>query len=162
MLKKQKKIKWNSRQVKQDVLTAYRRITWKIWVYLKANPDVLAENNNQEVYDEVARIQTDMYLRRNPDQTREDAFSTQDFLSDLEAKYNADDYYFEQGLMDLLRPSVEHNKAWGARMFMELFFYSGMPESYTKTVHNMVLAEEEVEHNLFRRNKKVQDSPAPK
>ena len=87
MLKKPKKMKMKSRQVKQDVLTAYRRVTWKIWVYLKANPDVLAENNNQEVFDEVARIQTDMYLRRNPDQTREEAFSTQDFLSDLEAKY---------------------------------------------------------------------------
>ena len=56
MLKKPKKKEFNSRQVKQDVLTAYRRITWKIWVYLKANPEVLAENNNQEVFDEVARI----------------------------------------------------------------------------------------------------------
>ena len=52
MLKKPKKMKLNSRQVKQDVLTAYRRITWKIWVYLKANPDVLAENNNQEVHED--------------------------------------------------------------------------------------------------------------
>lgn len=149
MLKKQKKIKWNSRQVEQDVLTAYRRITWKIWVYLKANPDVLAENYNQEVYDEVARIQTDMYLRRNPDQTREEAFSTQDFISDLEAKYNADDYYFEQELMDLFRPSVEHNQAWGTMLFLELFFYSCMPESYTKSVHQMVVEEEEAEHNLI-------------
>ena len=152
MLKKPKKMELNSRQVKQDVLTAYRRITWKIWVYLKANPDVLAENNNQEVFNEVARIQTEIYLRRNPNQTREEAFSTQDFLSDLEAKYNAEDYYFEQELMDLFRPSVEHNQAWGARMFLELFFYSGMPESYTKTVHNMVLAEEEAERNLAQAN----------
>ena len=151
MLKKQKKIKWNSRQVKQDVLTAYRRITWKIWVYLKANPDVLAENNNQEVYDEVARIQTDMYLRRNPDQTRKEAFSTQDFISDLEAKYNADDYYFEQELMDLFRPSVEHNQAWG-EIVLGIVFYASMPESYTKSVHNMVLAEEEAERYLARAN----------
>lgn len=148
MLKKQKKIKWNSRQVKQDVLTAYRRITWKIWVYLKANPDVLAENNNQEVFDEVARIQTDMYLHRNPNQSREEAFSTQDFLSDLEAKYNAEDYYFEQELMDLFRPSVEHNQAWGAILFLELFCYAGMPESYTKSVQQMVLEEEETEQKL--------------
>ena len=152
MLKKPKKMKMNSRQVKQDVLTAYRRVTWKIWVYLKANPDVLAENNNQEVFDEVARIQTDMYLRRNPDQTREEAFSTQDFLSDLEATYNAEDYYFEQELMDLFRPGIEHDKAWGFKMFVELLFYSGMPESYTKTVHNMVLAEEEAERNLAQAN----------
>ena len=152
MLKKPKKMKMNSRQVKQDVLTAYRRVTWKIWVYLKANPDVLAENNNQEVFDEFARIPTDMYLRRKHDQTREEAFSTQDFLSDLEAKYNADDYYFEQELMDLFRPGIEHDKAWGFKMFVELLFYSGMPESYTKTVHNMVLAEEEAERNLAQAN----------
>ena len=132
MLKKTKKMKWNSRQVKQDVLTAYRRITWKIWVYLKANPDVLAENNNQEVYDEVARIQTDIYLRRNPDHTREEAFSTQDFLSDLEAKYHAEDYYFEQELMDLFRPSTEHNETWKSRIFLELFSYSIDPEAYIK------------------------------
>ena len=147
MLKKPKKMKLNSREIKQDVLTAYRRVTWKIWVYLKANPDVLAENNNQEVFDEVAKIQTQIYLRRKPDQTYEEAFGTQDFLSDLEAKYNADDYYFDQELMDLFRPSVEHNQAWGARMFLELFFYSGMPESYTKSVHQMVVDEEEAECN---------------
>ena len=152
MLKKPKKIKWNSRQVKQDVLTAYRRITWKIWVYLKANPDMLAENNNQEVYDEVAKIQTEIYLRRNPDQTRDEAFGTQDFLSDLEAKYHAEDYYFEQELMDLFRPSVEHNQAWGAMLFLELFFYSCMPESSTKSIHQMVLDEEAAERNLDKAN----------
>lgn len=133
MLKKPKKMKLSSRQVKQDVLTAYRRITWKIWVYLKANPDVLAENNNQEVFDEVARIQTDMYLHRNPNQSREEAFSTQDFLSDLEAKYNAADYYFEQELMDLFRPSTPHDKEWKWKVFVELFFFSANNERYTKT-----------------------------
>lgn len=107
-------------------------------------PDVLAENNNQEVFNEVTRIQTEIYLRHNPNQTREEAFSTQDFLSDLEAKYNAEDYYFEQELMDLFRPSVEHNKAWGFKMFVELLFYSGMPEIYSKSVHQMVLEEEEL------------------
>lgn len=133
MLKKPKKMKLNSRQVKQDVLTAYRRITWKIWVYLKVNPDVLAENNNQEVFDEVARIQTDMYLHRNPNQSREEVFGTQDFLSDLEAKYNAEDYYFEQELMDLFRPSTPHDKEWKWKVFVELFFFSANNERYTKT-----------------------------
>ena len=47
--------------------------------------------------------------------------------------------------MDLFRPSVEHNQAWGAMLFLELRFYSCMPESYTKSVRNMVLAEEEAE-----------------
>ena len=84
----------NYNQVKQDVIAAYCRITWKIWVYLKANPNILAANNNLEVLDEVFKIQTNIYLRHNPNQTREEAFSTKNFISDLEAKYNADDYYF--------------------------------------------------------------------
>ena len=99
---------------------------------LKANPDILASNNNQEVFDEVARIQTEIYLRRNPEQTRDEAFSTQDFTSGLEAKYNADDYYFEQELMDLFRPSTEHNETWKSRIFLELFSYSIDPEAYIK------------------------------
>lgn len=150
--KKPKDIELESKQLRRDVLTAYRRVTWKIWVYLKANPDILASNNNREVFDEVAKIQTQIYLRRKSDQTYEEAFNTQDFLSDLEAKYNADDYYFEQDLMDLFRPSLEHNQAWGTRVFIEMFFYSINPESYTKTVHNMVLAEEEAERNLAQAN----------
>ena len=148
MLNIPKNFEMDHNRMKRDLLTAYRRITWKIWVYLKANPDVLAENNNQEVYDEVARIQTDMYLRCNPDQTREEAFSTQDFISDLEAKYNADDYYFEQELMDLFRPSVEHNQAWGAMLFLELLFYSGMPESYTKSEYQKMFFEDEQEQSI--------------
>ena len=147
MLKKQKKIKWNSRQVKQDVLAAHRHITWKIWVYLKTNPDVLAENNNQEIFDQVAKVQTNYYLRRNPNQTREEAFSTQDFISDLEAKYNAEDYYFGQETMDLFRPSTPHDKGWEWQIYVELFFYSMSPESYTKSVHELVLEEEEFESN---------------
>ncbi len=50
--------------------------------------------------------------------------------------------------MDLFRPGIEHNQAWGVRMFQELFFYASMPEDYTKTVHNMMLAEEKEEHKL--------------
>lgn len=152
MLNIPKNFEMDHNRMKHDLLTAYRRITWKIWVYLKANPDILASNNNQEVFDEVARIQTDIYLRRNPDQKRDEAFSTQDFISDLEAKYNAEDYYFEQELMDLFRPSAEHDKAWDFKMFVELLFYSGMPESYSKTVHQMVLDEEEAERNFAQAN----------
>lgn len=88
-------------QVKQDVIAAYCRITRKIWVYLEANPNILAANNNLEVLDELFKIQTNIYLRHNPNQTREEEFSTKNFISDLEAKYNADDYYFRQELLDL-------------------------------------------------------------
>ena len=58
MLNIPKNFEMDHNRMKHDLLTAYRRITWKIWVYLKANPDILASNNNQEVFDEVARIQT--------------------------------------------------------------------------------------------------------
>ena len=132
MLNIPKNFEMDHNRMKHDLLTAYRRITRKIWVYLKANPDILASNNNQEVFDEVARIQTEIYLRRNPEQTRDEAFSTQDFISGLEAKYNADDYYFEQELMDLFRPSTEHNETWKSRIFLELFSYSIDPEAYIK------------------------------
>ena len=138
----------NVRQLKHDLYTAYRRMTWKIWVYLKSNPDILAANNNQEVFDEVARIQTEIYLRRNPDQTRDEAFSTQDFISDLEAKYNEENYYFEQELMDLFRPSSERKEEWKSRMFLELLFYSGMPESYTKSEYQKMFLEDEQEQSI--------------
>lgn len=138
----------NVRQLKHDLYTAYRRMTWKIWVYLKSNPDILAANNNQEVFDEVARIQTEIYLRRNPDQTRDEAFSTQDFISDLEAKYNEENYYFEQELMDLFRPSSERKEEWKSRMFLELLFYLGMPESYTKSEYQKMFLEDEQEQSI--------------
>ena len=138
----------NVRQLKHDLYTAYRRMTWKIWVYLKSNPDILAANNNQEVFDEVARIQTEIYLRRNPDQTRDEAFSTQDFISDLEAKYNEENYYFEQELMDLFRPSSERKEERKSRMFLELLFYSGMPESYTKSEYQKMFLEDEQEQSI--------------
>lgn len=138
----------NVRQLQHDLYTAYRRMTWKIWVYLKSNPDILAANNNQEVFDEVARIQTEIYLRRNPDQTRDEAFSTQDFISDLEAKYNEENYYFEQELMDLFRPSSERKEERKSRMFLELLFYSGMPESYTKSEYQKMFLEDEQEQSV--------------
>lgn len=147
MQKKPKKIDMNPKQLRYELQQAYRRLTWKIWVYLKANPDVLEANNNREIFDEMGKIQTQIFMRRYPDHTYEDAFSTQDFISGLEAKYHAEDYYFEQELMDLFRPDIEHDKDWGFRMFVELLFYSGMPESYSKTVHQMVLDEEEAERS---------------
>ena len=63
MLNIPKNYEMDHNRMKRDLLTAYRRITWKIWVYLKANPDVLAENNNQEIFDQVAKVQTNYYLR---------------------------------------------------------------------------------------------------
>ena len=132
MRKKPKKIDMNSKQLRYDLHQAYRRLTWKIWVYLKANPDVLESNDNREIFDEIGKIQTQIFMRRYPEHTYEDAFSTQDFISGLEAKYHAEDYYFEQELMDLFRPSTPHDKEWKWKVFVELFFFSANYERYTK------------------------------
>ena len=94
---------------------------------------VLGANNNREIFDEMGKIQTQIFMRRYSDHTYEDAFSTQDFISGLEAKYHAEDYYFEQELMDLFRPSTPHDKEWKWKVFVELFFFSRNYERYTKT-----------------------------
>ncbi len=142
MLNIPKNFEMDHNRMKRDLLTAYRRITWKIWVYLKANPEVLESNNNREIFDEVAKIQTNYYLHRNPNQTREEAFSTQDFISDLEAKYNAEDYYLGQETIELFRPSIPHDKEWERQIYVELFSYSMSPEKYTKSVHDSLLEKE--------------------
>lgn len=42
-------------------------MAWKLWVYLKANPDILASNNNQEVYDAVQEISVRYFVNKYPD-----------------------------------------------------------------------------------------------
>ena len=142
MPKEPEKHKVDYKKIEYDIMTAYRRITWRIWLYLKANPDILASNNNGEVLNEVARIQTNIYLRDNAGLTYEKAFETQDFVSDLMAKGSAVEYFFDQDLLDLFRPGVEHDQGWRTKMFWELFFFSINPEGYTKTIHEMVLEED--------------------
>ena len=132
MRKKPKKIDMNPKQLRYDLHQAYRRLTWKIWVYLKANPDVLELNDNREFFDEIGKIQTQIFMRRYPEHTYEETFNTQDFLSYLEAKHHAEDFYFEQELLDLFRPSTPHDKEWKWKVFVELFFFSANNERYTK------------------------------
>lgn len=132
----------------EEIRTAYRRMTWKIWLYLKANPDILAVNNNREVLDEVAKIQTAIYQHEKEDFTYEQAFEIQDFVSDMMAKTDADDYYFEQDLLDLFRPGVAHDKGWSIKLYFELFFFSTIPEIYTKIVREMALDDEDKRGDL--------------
>lgn len=63
--------------------------------------------------------------------------------------------------MDLFRTGIEHDKALGFKMFVKLLFYSGMPESYTKSVHQMMFAEGDLYCGLLWKQKKVQDHPTP-
>ena len=94
---------------------------------------MLESNDNREIFDEIGKIQTQIFMRRYPEHTYEEAFNTQDFLSYLEAKHHAEDIYFEQELMDLFRPSTPHDKEWKWKVFVELFFFSANNERYTKT-----------------------------
>ena len=68
----------------------------------------------------------------------EKAFEIQDMISDLEAKYQASDLYFEQDTLDIYRPGIPHDQRWAAMTFIELMFYAISPDSYTKEVHEMM------------------------
>ena len=129
MPKEPEKHKVDYKKIEYDIMTAYRRITWRIWLYLKANPDVLASNNNRKVLEEVAKIQTKIYLRDNASLTYEKAFEIQDFVSDLMAKTSARDYFFEQDLLDLFRPDAKHDRGWRTKLFFELYFFSINPSN---------------------------------
>ena len=96
-------------EIKERLLKAYRHFAWRIMVYLKAHPEVLGENNNQEVFDAVREIQVQYRLRATPEYNRDDAAEFVDFMCELEAKKYGLDYYVEQEEMDLYRQSTEKN-----------------------------------------------------
>ena len=125
-----------------ELSVTYRRMAWKVWVYLKANPEILAANNNQEVYDAVQEISARYYMHKYPDQTHERALEVQDLISDLEAKYQASDLYFEQDTLDIYRPGIPHDQRWAAMTFIELMFYAIAPDIYSKDVCAMIEKDE--------------------
>ena len=92
----------NKAEIKERLLT-YRHFAWRIMVYLKAQPEVLSENNNQEVFDAVREIQIKHRLRATPRYTREDASEFADFMCELEAKKYGLDYYVKWEMIDRLR-----------------------------------------------------------
>ena len=133
----------NKAEIKERLLKAYRHFAWRIMVYLKANPDVLNTNNNQEVYDAVREIQIQYHLKHTPKYTREDAAYFVDFMCELEAKHEGEKFYVDQREMNYYRPSVEKNEADKLMFFIILMAYD--PGCYTKEIHEAVLAEEEAE-----------------
>ncbi len=143
-----KKKEMNEAERKYRLAQNYRHFAWRIMVYLKAHPDVLNANNNQEVYDAVREIQIQHRLRATPKYTREDAAYFVDFMCALEAKSEGATYYVQQNEMDLYRPSTERNEEWRVMFYLVLMCYDD--GEYTKEVHEAVLAEEEAE----RRQKK--------
>ena len=138
-----KKKEMNEAERKYHLAQNYRHFAWRIMVYLKAHPDVLKDNNNQEVYDAVREIQIQYHLKHTPKYTREDAAYFVDFMCELEAKREGAEFYVGQNDMDLYRPSVEKDDAWKMMFFIVLMAYD--PGCYTKEIHEAVLAEEEAE-----------------
>ena len=133
----------NKAEIKERLLKAYRHFAWRIMVYLKAHPDVLNANNNQEVYDAVREIQIQYHLKHTPRYTREDAAYFVDFMCELEAKHEGEKFYVDQREMDYYRPNVEKDEADKLMFFIILTAYD--PGCYTKEIHEAVLAEEEAE-----------------
>ena len=146
-----KKNPMNEAERKYHLAENYRHFAWRIMVYLKANPDVLNANNNQEVYDAVREIQIQYHLKHTPRYTREDAAYFVDFMCELEAKREGAEFYVAQSEMDLYRPSAEKDEAWKMMFFIVLMAYD--PGCYTKEIHEAVLAEEEAERKLKHNGK---------
>ena len=122
----------------------WRHLAWRIFVYLKANPDVLATNNNQEVFNAVREIQIKYRLNESPDYTYEKAAEFEDFMCELEAKHDGKDYYVGQTTMDLYRPTTERDGTWKTLILTELMTYYVSPESYTKEAHELAEKEDEL------------------
>ena len=147
-----KKKEMNEAERKYRLAQNYRHFAWRIMVYLKAHPDVLNANNNQEVYDAVREIQIQHRLRATPKYTREDAAYFVDFMCELEAKSEGATYYVDQNEMDLYRPSTERNEEWRVMFYLVLMCYDD--GEYTKEVHEAVLAEEEAERQEMLKKKR--------
>ena len=129
---------------KHRINQMWRHLARRIFVYLKANPDILAINNNQEIFDAVREIQVKHRLKESPGYTYEKAADFEDFMCELQAKCDGKDYYVEQDTMDLYRPSIEHDEAWKTMIFIELMMYYVSPESYTKEIHELAEKEDEL------------------
>ena len=137
-----KKKEMNEAERKYRFAQHYRHFAWRIMVYLKAHPDILNANNNQEIYDHVRKIQIAYYKKDKPQKNDEEIGSTVDFLVELRIKHDdGNDYFVEQETMELYRPNAVRDKEWEIKAYIEMFFYATMPEIYTKTVHQLSLDE---------------------
>ena len=147
-----KKNPMNEAERKYHLAENYRHFAWRIMVYLKAHPEVLKNNNNQEVYDAVREIQIQYRLKATPKCTREDAAYFVDFMCELEAKHEGEKFYVDQREMDYYRPSVEKDEADKLMFYIILMAYDD--DCYTKELHEAVLAEEEAERQEMLKKKR--------
>lgn len=123
---------------------SWRHLARRIFVYLNGNPDVLSSNNNQEVFDAVREIQIKYRLQQSPKYSYDEAAEFEDFMCKLQLKSEGKNYYVEQKVMDLYRPSSERSEMWKTLLFNELLTYYISPEIYTKEAHELAEKEDEL------------------
>ena len=116
---------------------SWRHLARRIFVYLKANPNILNSNNNQEVFDYVREIQIRYRKTHTPDYSYEDAAEFEDFMCELQSKADGKNYYVDQEVMDLYRPSREDSDTWRMLLFNELLTYYLSPQLYTNAIHEL-------------------------
>ncbi len=132
--------------LRKDMMKAWRRLAFRIMVYLTANPDVLNSNNNREIYDNVRNIQIRYYKKDKPDKTDEEIGSTVDFLVELKIKHDdGNDYFVEQDTMELYRPNTVRDREWEIKVFIEMLFFATDPQIYTKTMQELSNKDEELD-----------------
>lgn len=124
-------------QIQHKVNVGYRRLAWRIFVYLKANPDILNIKNNQEVFDAVREIYIGYRMKATPQLNREEAEDFADLMSETEARFDGAKYFVDQDTMDMYRPDAERNKKRRMRLIVTSFFYDS--ETYTKDGHELAL-----------------------
>ena len=123
---------------------SWRHLARRIFVYLKANPNILNSNNNQEVFDYVREIQIRYRKTHTPDYSYEDAAEFEDFMCELQSKADGKNYYVDQEVMDLYRPSREGSDTWRMLLFNELLTYYLSPQLYTNAIHELKKRKDEL------------------
>ena len=123
---------------------SWRHLARRIFVYLKANPNILNSNNNQEVFDYVREIQIRYRKTHTPDYSYEDAAEFEDFMCELQSKADGKNYYVDQEVMDLYRPSREDSDTWRMLLFNELLTYYLSPQLYTNAIHELKKRKDEL------------------
>ena len=123
---------------------SWRHLARRIFVYLKANPNILNSNNNQEVFDYVREIQIRYRKTHTPDYSYEDAAEFEDFMCELQSKADGKNYYVDQEVMDLYRPSREDSDTWRMLLFNELLTYYLSPQLYTNVIHELKKRKDEL------------------
>ena len=109
---------------KRKLEQAYVLLAWRIFVYLKATPDLLEVQSNREIYDAVREICIQHFTREDVNVTREESSKLIDSVSNAKAASDGKEYFIEQETIELYHPSRERDDKWTIRMLIELTFFN--------------------------------------